>query len=829
MTAGTLQPSGKEEPSAVYDLACDHCGEPCPSRDITIGDKQFCCEGCRTVYDILQSNGLCKYYEIDENAGISLRGKRREAYAYLDDPEVRDKLINFSDGVRTRITFFLPQIHCASCIWLLENLYKLNDGVLESRVNFLKKELHLTFDESISSLRQITELLASIGYAPAINFSDLTSDKKPVADRSFYYKMGVAGFAFGNIMLLSFPEYLGLDRVVDTTFSRLFGYLNILLALPVVFYSAQDYLRSAWLGLKQRELNIDVPIALGVATLFFRSVFEILTQTGAGYLDSLGGLIFFLLIGKWFQQRTYHNISFERDYRSYFPIAATRKEGLRRVPVSLDKLVPGDAIFVRHQEIIPADSILMKGQARIDYSFVTGESDPVLIPEGEKVFAGGRQLGQTIELHVIKKVSQSYLTQLWNEEAFKKQKDTRASELANRVGKYFTIIILLIAFTTLFYWMGRDLPTAINAFTAVLIIACPCAVALAIPFIFGNVLRILGRQRFYLKNTQVIEALESIDTFIFDKTGTLTVRNQGQVSFQGQPLQAEEKAIVRALTQHSTHPLSQLLFQSLPPSPGDHQIELTDWEEVTGLGIKARFNGSPVLLGSAAFTGAAGEDAAKGVYLKLGESPRGYFRIDQSVRFGAENVLAYFRQQGTTFLLSGDNEREKKLFQPLFPKPEQMRFRQEPKDKLEFIRECQQKAHKVLMLGDGLNDAGALRQSDVGIVVTENTNNFTPASDAIIHADSFFRLPVFLTFARKSIRLVYGAYAFALIYNTIGLSFAVRGALSPVVAAILMPLSSISIVLFGMVTSNLLAGRLGLGGDAKFPDEKMTKITPASD
>ncbi|MCB0615808.1 MAG: heavy metal translocating P-type ATPase metal-binding domain-containing protein, partial [Phaeodactylibacter sp.] len=423
---------------------CYHCGEPCEEVEVHLEDKTFCCEGCKTVFEILNDNGMCRYYDLDENAGISLKGKAQEEYAFLDDPDVREKIIDFSDTHRTKVTFFIPQIHCASCIWLLENLYKLSPGVIASTVNFVKKEAYITFSEEEISLRQVVELLASIGYAPAINLSNLDQEDKPIVDRSFYYKLGIAGFAFGNIMLLSFPEYLGLDQGTDAYFVRVFGYLNILLALPVVFYSGRDYLQSAWLGLRQRMLNIDVPISIGILTLFGRSVFEILTHTGAGYLDSLAGLVFFLLIGKWFQQRTYHNLSFERDYKSYFPIAAHRKEAGEVRSITLDKLEAGDIILVKHRELIPADSILLKGEAEVDYSFVTGESEPVRKRTGEKIYAGGRQMGGAIELSLTRRVSQSYLTELWNDDAFTKRRESRTSALADRVGKVFTVTILLV-------------------------------------------------------------------------------------------------------------------------------------------------------------------------------------------------------------------------------------------------------------------------------------------------------------------------------------------------------------------------------------------------
>ncbi len=805
-------------PGAVPQVgdACHHCGEACEDTSIFLEDKRFCCQGCKTVFEILDSNGMCRYYELDEDAGISLKGKQQEEYAFLDDPAVQEKIIDFSDGQRTKVTFFIPQIHCASCIWLLENLYKLHPGIAASTVNFIKKEAYVTFAEGEISLRQVVELLDSIGYAPAISLSNLDAEDKPIVDRSFFYKLGIAGFAFGNIMLLSFPEYLGLNRAQDAYFFRLFGYLNIFLALPVVFYSGRDYLKSAWLGLKQGTLNIDVPISIGILTLFGRSVFEILTHSGAGYLDSLAGLVFFLLIGKWFQQRTYHNLSFERDYKSYFPIAANRKEGGELQSVTLDKLEPGDIIVVKHRELIPADSVLLKGEAEIDYSFVTGELEPVQRSNGEKIFAGGRQMGAAIELSLTRKVSQSYLTQLWNDEAFTKQQESRTSQLANKVGKYFTIGILLIAFGTLAYWLPRDGGIAINAFTAVLIIACPCAVALAIPFIFGNAVRILGRQHFYLKNTAIIEALSNIQSIVFDKTGTLTQRQRGDIEFIGKPLHSHEKRMLRAILQASSHPVSQQIeaFLKEGEPPVDEQLyQVKEWEEQVGRGVQGIICQRRIKIGSWKFMDdflAQGLEEEDGVYVQANHQLRGYFKINNHFRKGIWEVAQYFAQRAKLYLLSGDNERERPLLAPIFGDNGAMRFRQSPQDKLQFVRQLQAEGQKVLMLGDGLNDAGALKQSDAGVVVAENTNNFTPACDAILDARQFQHLPRYLEFARRSIKLVYLAYGFAFVYNVIGLSFAVQGALSPIIAAILMPLSSISIVLFGMLASNGLARRMGM-------------------
>lgn len=806
------------KPLPGKSLLCYHCQEECPDDRLQLNDKYFCCEGCQMVYEILNANDLCRFYNLDENPGLSQKLRRDpRSYAWLDDPEVKRQLVQFTDGHTTRVTFFLPAVHCASCIWLLEHLYKLDQGVIQSKVNFLKKEVTIHFEEEKTSIRQVAALLASIGYAPEINLGDVSGEKnRPTVDRSLYYKIGIAGFAFGNVMLLSFPEYLGLHQKNEAWFFQLFGYVNLLLAIPVLLYSARDYFTSAWHGLRNRHLNLDVPLALGMVMLFGRSAWEILNSSGAGYMDSFAGLVFFLLIGRWFQQKTYHQLSFERDYKSYFPVAASRKNNDgSETATPINNLEPGDIICVRNGELIPADGILLKGNARIDYSFVTGEADPIGIKSGEAVFAGGKQTGETLEISLTRRVNTSYLTQLWNDDAFKAEIKGHSSRLADQAGRRFTLIILVVATGALLYWLPKDFTTAANAFTAVLIIACPCAVALSIPFTMGNILRILGRNRFYVKNTAVLEAFSDMTAVVFDKTGTITNIGNNAAHFipledSGSGLQrltVTEKMAIRSLAHQSSHPLSRQIAASLDQIPLE---PVEDYLEIPGQGISGTVLHHAVRLGSASFIyGDARSE--KGVFVEIDGCLRGRFEVKSLYREGLSGVLEFFRgQKAKTWLLTGDNDRDAHALQNHFDTNAAMLFQQSPQDKLNFVRNLQQEKAKVLMLGDGLNDAGALRQSNVGIVVAENTNNFTPACDAILHAGEFSRLPTFLQLARWGITTVNVSYLFAAGYNAVGLSFAVSGTLSPVVAAILMPLSSITIVLIGFGMSHWKAWRLRL-------------------
>ena len=788
---------------------CAHCGEKCATRNSTRADGLlFCCQGCEIVYDILSQHDLCQYYALSPDAGIQLKGRKKVIYAFLEDAEVINKLVQGGNTSKAYINFHIPQIHCASCVWLLENLFQFHSGIHSSRVHFAKKQLAVQFDPQQITLRKLAEILDSIGYAPNINLGT-EEEVPPSSTKKFIYQLGIAGFVFGNIMLFSFPEYLGLFDEDGISFSRLFGYLNLGLILPALLYSASDYFISAWNAIRFRKLNIDVPLALGMATLFIRSSYEILTQSGSGYLDSLAGLIFFLLVGKWFQQKTYHQISFERNYKSYFPVSATRiLENNRKESIHLEKIEPGDIILIRNGELIPADGELISGEAKIDYSFVSGESDLQRVPLNQTVYAGGKQMGSSIKIKIEKRVSQSYLTSLWNDDAFKKKGKEPLQKMADQMGTFFTYAILAISLITLGYWINKDVSIAIQAFTAVLIVACPCAVALGIPFIFGNALKILGKNEFYIKSIEVLEQFKHIDTTVFDKTGTLTEKKFTTGSFQGASLNKKERHMVAQAVIHSHHLVSHQIASIQGEMSGD-PIHWDRWEEQVGQGIVANIPEWEIKIGNGHWV--AGEQGGKeGTYVSINGELKGVFTFASSYRPGIEHVFNYFKQNGSIFLVSGDHLKDEEYLTHLFERFDQLKFKQSPKEKLQFIQSLQKNGHQVMMIGDGLNDSGALMQSNIGIVISESDNNFTPASDGILRSRQFDKIPQLLGFAKSNRKVVYAAYILALVYNIFGISIAVQGLLSPIIAAILMPLSSVSVVTLGILGSNFLAFHYGL-------------------
>ncbi len=846
---------GKNEPNlntlTTPQTHCYHCGEDCRDDHHFHDGHDFCCAGCQTVYDLLKENDLCQYYRFTDGKGISpeeniYQGK----FDHLDFAELRPQLLEFTDGRHERVNWLVPSMHCSSCIWLLEQLHRLHPGVGSSVVNFPEKTVRISLDPKQVKLSELAELMARLGYEPYLSLNDTDSNfakagSAKYSGRTRLYKIGVAGFAFGNIMMLSLPEYFNLGQdPEDQQLRLLFGGLNLLLALPVFFYSASDFFVSAWKALRGRYLNIDAPIALALLSVFLTSLYQIATQSGPGYFDSLAGAVFFMLLGRYFQDKTYANIAFDRDYKSYFPIAVSAiNEGIgsRR---SVQDLQPGDRILIRNRELIPADATLLSPKALIDYSFVSGEADALERRRGDLLYAGGRQCGPAIELEIVRRVSQSYLTQLWNNDAFTQKKEDQNKTLAARINRYFSAVVLTLSVVTFAVWaVSGQWNIAFNAFTTILLVACPCALLLSSTFTNGNLLSLFGKHGFYFKNADAIERLSKVDTVVFDKTGTVTLPHEAEVQFVGTALTSEENVIVKTLAGQSSHPLSRLIVKS-PGQVSSSKKAFTNFEEKEGAGLAALWGRKEIRLGSkewmgygrtragvpvaqrparlltqsatvgSALTGETGAPErpvlqTPQVYLSIDGELRGHFDIRPKYRPSLAKAISALQQENYhTFLLSGDQPTDQEFLGKLFKDESHLFFKQKPEQKLDFIANLQRAENRqVLMVGDGLNDAGALQQSDVGLAVSDDINNFSPACDAIVQGEKLPLLPRYIRLARAGQRIIKTSFGISLLYNLVGISFAVTGQLSPVVAAILMPLSSITIVLFTTAATNLVARR----------------------
>jgi Cu+-exporting ATPase len=635
---------------------CTHCGLECPDNSIFIDDKLFCCSGCKTVFELLNENNLSSYYGMEMDPAQRNKGKEKfdKKYEFLDDEDIQLKILTFKSDKISKFTVDLPDIHCSACLYLLENISKIDSSILESRVNFLQKKVFITFENINGSIRKISELLDKIGYPPKFTLSSGVETKH--SDRSIFFKLGAAFFAFGNIMLFAFPEYISTNGL-DSDFRSFLSKISLILT-PVILYAGWDYFKSAFAGIKAKYINIDVPIAIGMAVLVLRSTYEILTETGVGYLDSLSGLVFFLLVGKIFQKRTYDRLKFDRELASYFPLSVL-KRGSPDKHIPLMKLEVGDTISIKNEEIIPADSILMSESATIDFSFVTGESESVPLKKGDRIWAGGINKGKAIEMDVVKIFDESTFTNFWNKGENSLPQNVY-SELADKVAKYFTYIIIILATASFIYWYGTSPEIAFDALTAVLIIACPCALALTTPFTYGSASRVLSRQGLFLKDSNLIEKLANIKNIVFDKTGTLTNKNASDFDFIGE-ISVQQKGLASALAAESAHPVSRIIVLNWEKG-GATPNEI---EEVTGKGIIGVFNGEIVKIGSAKWLGISGE--LNGTFLEINGQIIGRFIIKEKLRDGVEEMLSKL-SEFSLHLISGDSKVKKAEYEKVFNK-----------------------------------------------------------------------------------------------------------------------------------------------------------------
>lgn len=780
------------------NLVCYHCGDELPAVKLNHDEKEFCCAGCMGVYQILSENNMCNYYAYNDAPGQRI--KEEGHFEYLDEPNIITQLIDYKDKENTIVTFFIPAIHCSSCIWLLEHLYKINPAIFSSRIDFLKKHVTISYKHNQVSLRKVVDILRQIGYEPSISLQDVVKEKANSVNKQLIWKIAVAGFCSSNVMLFSFPEYFGLNAF-EKEFQYLFNWLSLAFCIPVVFYSGKEYFTSAIASLKQKRINLDTPLALIIAVLFIRTTITTIFDMGPGFGDTLTALVFLLLMGKWVKQRTYNHISFDRDYRSYFPIAITTIKDKVEKPVAIGEITVGDRILIRNGELIPADAILMKGDAWLDMSFVTGESEPQQKVLGEVVYAGGRQMGEAIELEVVKAASQSYLTGLWNKEHYKT--DLKKNNFNDDIAKYFSVAVFVIAFAATAYWIFQnDSTKAWSAFTAVIIVACPCVIALSTPFTLSAILSIFDKKEFYIKNTDALEQLSDIDTIVFDKTGTLTSTHNAAIHFDG-ILTDEEKLWIASLLYHSSHPLSRQVLKAINPNK---VYPITQYQEVIGKGISGFVNGQMVYAGSKRilpFEVHSIENS--GVHIVIGNAYKGCFLVDQQWREGISTMLNKLDTNYELRVLSGDTNKDEKMLKAVFKPSATILFNQSPHQKLGAINTLQQQEKKVMMLGDGLNDAGALKQSNFGVAITDNINNFTPGCDAILAGKSLHLLPQFIQLSKDGLKIIKISFAIAITYNIVGVYFAVQGTLYPLVAAVLMPISTITIISFTSLATHYFA------------------------
>jgi P-type Cu+ transporter len=779
---------------------CAHCGLPCDVQPIVQNDLVFCCSGCSAVYQLLNQNDLCDYYQNDK--GLKPEVASKAEFEYLDSSETQEKFIVFSQGKTIQYKFLIPGMHCNSCIYLLERLERLLNGVISSRVDFFNKELLVTVNQSEVKLSELVVLLYRLGYKPDLTLSNQSGIKKRgISTRAI--KIGIAGFAFGNIMMLSFPEYLGLSLDKSSlVLKHWFDYISLALSIPVLLYCSTEFFESSWKAIRQKTLNIDLPVMIAVLATFIRSVYEIFFLNQSGYLDSMTGIVFLLLVGRYFQDLTYHSLTFDRDYKSYFPLSARLlKNQQEHETVNITQLKKDDLIELRNGELLPADAIVESKFVTVDYSFITGESVPVALQKEDKIFAGAKISGNPGVFKLLTTTDNSRLVKLWSVE---KTKDGEDHSLTEKINYYFTLgLIIISVFAFVYQYQVNGIGDAFKALTSVLIVACPCILLLATNFANGHLLRTLKENGLFVKNKSVITQLNQCQTIVFDKTGTLTDNSHFKIeNFTN--LSSSELADLSMLCRQSIHPYSVALSQEYRKQSVLHQVD--SYTDIVGKGIQGKVGNSIIRLGSASYLGVQSEEKFPNrgvVHVSINSEYRGYFTLIHDIRQETESVLKGLKKQNyELYLSSGDSLLNQEIDPNWFDK---VMIKQQPEDKVNLIKSLKSEGKVVCMTGDGLNDAPALNEADIAISVADNTSAFFPACDVLIKSEALKNLPELLQFIKASKWVIIISFAFSLVYNVVGLYFAITAQLSPLFAAILMPSSSMTMLLLTWLLTLLIS------------------------
>lgn len=810
---------------------CLHCGLPVPaSRQNTgsFGDQyseaKFCCSGCRFVYRMIHEHGLQSFYDIKERTAVAAARPARvegSRFVHFDDPVFLENYVRETRQGLLQVEFYLPDMYCAACVWLLEKLPELLEGVHESRVDFGRLRIFVTYNREKTRLSLIARALDQFGYPPAPARQKGRDEAVSRAEKQHLLRMGVAGFCAGNIMLLAICLYQGLYTGIEQKFEEYFRWVSMLLALPVMLYSAVPFYRTAAGGLRMRRLHIDLPIVFSILLAFLLSVFNTFTGRPDVYFDSITALVFLLLAGRWFQRRGMQRAAAALENSGTFlPLMAEKKTPAGILETYSGALVPGDVLLVRAGKIVPVDGKVIEGVSTVNNAVLTGESMPVPAAPGSMIFAGATNLESDLTLQALACGGETRVGKLLENLEREAQRPAGVVELADRVGAWFVVALFMLAGVTALMWYPSGVFVAIDRVLALLVLACPCALGLATPVALSVALAQAARAGLLIKGSDTIERLSRIKEVYFDKTGTLTEGALEVVKYE--IFDTAENRIWQALCgleQVSSHPLAAALLHLAGEKEisSASQLVFESRTVLQGMGVEGRCsNGTLWRVGSWKWLGSGTGVVSAAVEEMLGEglspvvlmrdsAPVAVFGIGDRLRGDARETVEWFKSEGyLTGILSGDNESiVKSAGRGLGFRDKWVLGELSPEDKLNFI--CQRRERtQVAMVGDGINDAAALGAACVGIGVHGGAEVCLKSAD--VYATSPGIEPVRRLFAgaKRCMRVIYRNIGFSLVYNIAGATAAMAGYVNPLIAAVLMPLSSITVI-----SSSLLSRTFG--------------------
>lgn len=808
---------------AAAAATCIHCGLPAPAAPE--GERAFCCEGCRTAYRIIHESGLERFYALPEKRHAAVRSSGR-AFEEFDHAAFRELYVRTRADGLAETELYLEGVHCASCVWLVERVPLAVPGVARAELDVPRRRVTIAWDPRALPLSRIAAFLDQLGYRPH-PFRGVRADAmRRDEDRTMLAHIGVAGALAGNTMLIALALYSGWFSGMEAAHERFFRWVSLALATPALIWPGRVFFRGAFGALRARALHMDVPIALALLAGWARGAVNTVRDAGPIYFDGVALLVFLLLVGRFLQQRAQRSATDATELLHALVPSTARvvpegaaqavedatRPGAGATPdaampepayetVLIAALLPGACVEVRDGETIPADGVVIAGRSRIDLSLLTGESKPVTADAGARAFAGTVNRGARLWIRVEEAGEASRLGQLMREVETASRERAPVVQLADRMAGAFVAVVLALAAVTAAIWWGRDPSAAVDHAIALLIVTCPCALALATPLALAVAIGRAAHAGILVRGGAALERLARRGTFVLDKTGTVTAGRTRLVAWEGPE---DVKPLVLALEAHATHPIAEGFREAWPDMPPAHAEQV---HVVTGAGVEGVVAGRRVRVGTRAF---AGGDAARGtvasdapdadaltpVHVSIDGRPVARAAFGDRLRDDSPEAVRALRAMGhRVALLSGDDPRvAASVARALEIDPASAEGAATPERKLAAVRDAA-KAGPVFMVGDGINDAAAIAGATVGIGVSGGAEASLAAADVYLTRPGLGALAPLARGARRTLDVIRRNIVFSLVYNVAGASLAMAGLLHPLVAAILMPASSITVVL----------------------------------
>lgn len=801
------------------DVHCAHCGLPVPAGLLDpAAEQQFCCHGCRSVYAVVHGCGLSRYYALRDQVdaeSVPARPTDRR-YTEYDDPVFRGLYFEARDDGTQSVELYLEGVHCAACVWLVEKLPAVIPGVIESRLDMRRSLVRVRWDEQQVSLSTVARTLDSLGYPPHPAKDARTRELQRQEDHRFLIRIGVAAACAGNVMTLSLALYGGAFTGIEEEYSYLFRFTSMLFGVVALLWPGNLFFRGAWSAIRTRTAHLDLPIALGLAAGGITGTVNAVRGQGEVYFDSLTMLVFLLLVGRWIQRRQqrWTNDAVELLF-SLTPSSAQRVEadGVREVPV--EALSIGDVVEIRTGDSIPTDGIVEDGTSAIDQSLLTGESRPVAVKPGEPVHAGTVNVTAKIRVRVQAVGNDTRVGRLMQlvEECGRRR--APIVQMADRLAGWFVVVVLLLSLATLGVWLWLDAPRAVDHAVALLIVCCPCALGLSTPLAIAVALGRAAKQRILVKGGETLELLARPDTVVLDKTGTITTGRSSVVRYVGDE---SARTLVAAVEQHASHPISRAILEAV--AGADQQLPhlpvATEVVQTTGSGIAGTVEGRHVIVGSPRFVTAANAslsarfaesletmvaDGLTPVVAAVDGQVVAVMGLGDPLRDDAAGAVAALRRLGCRVrILSGDHsDVVTSVAQQLGIPPQDAEGGASPEQKVAYVQ-ARLASHKVVMVGDGVNDAAALAAATVGIAVHGGAEASLSTADVYIARPGLSPIVALIQASRSTVRTIRRSLLASLCYNIIAAALAMSGVIGPLIAAILMPISSLTVVALALTS-----------------------------